>query len=63
MSAVLGQVPSPLSFREQSLRSFSSAYQKVYGEIIEGDELARKARSLLTLYRAVYGKPVEIIKN
>lgn len=42
---------------KRSLRKFKSLYEKHFGEKLTDEEAARKAASLLEIYRAVYGQP------
>jgi hypothetical protein len=53
--------PPPLCWRKDSLQDFRIAYQNVFGEDIEGEELEHAARYLLNLYKSVYSSPREII--
>ena len=40
---------------KRSLRKFKALYEKHFGEKLSDEEAARKAASLVEIYRAVYG--------
>lgn len=46
-----------MKFSEKSLRKFQAIYKREYGIELSSYDLERKARILLNLYIAIYGKP------
>lgn len=55
--------PPALCWREESLKEFQAIYQKVYGVLLDGEELEHAARYLLNLYISVYGNPGKLVKK
>ena len=51
------------SFPRTSLDDFQTVYVQEFGESLDEDELERKARFLLNLYRIIYRSPVEAIQQ
>jgi len=51
------------SFPRTSLDDFRTAYMQEYGESLSENDLERKARFLLNLYRTIYRSPVEAIRQ
>ncbi|CAN5693368.1 hypothetical protein BH11PAT2_BH11PAT2_04780 [soil metagenome] len=48
-----------MAISSKSLERFRAIYESQYGKILTDEELDRKARMLLNLYKAIYGKPIK----
>jgi hypothetical protein len=52
-----------MAIDEKGLEAFRQIYKDTFDEDLSQEEIEQKARSLLALYLAIYGSPLQAVKE